>query len=217
LGSKEFTQYRERVLQRYPPGTVREALVAGGCATGEEFEMGFDHAMYQYRQIPDVFEYTRHILSKFVYTSVIQNLCQSAASPQVILKDNHDAFLIHSGWNFKDKNERMVMDTFEQYFDHTATSDEIIRYRTRLEFGEIASISDLVSAICSDQNLWTVIPTCQRIPEASRPQFNSESWWRNRFGNQYYMWNTDLHSGKYFFRKSSYKKPSNNYSNNSFS
>lgn len=191
LGSSRFREFREQVQQLYPPGSERMAPIAAGCGTGREYEMGFDHAQYQTLMHKDLFEYTKHLRGKFVYTDFIQNRCQGNYDANKIVLDEPSTHLVHSAWVFKDKEQAQVEEVFNLIFGNFPRAEEIIKYKTKLQMGEL-NPDQLAPAICGNQGLFKMHPKCKTFEEQ---YYNELTNWSERFPNQFYVWTSDFHSG----------------------
>ena len=185
-------------------------MKAGGCATGAPYELGMDHAMFQFRLRKDTFDYSKTVMAKFQYTDFLQNHCQEPYDPAVVVREEPATFLVHSGASFRHPSHVTVQMVFNAAFERSPSDDERVKYGARMDLGEIRSEEELIKSICVDLSLMTHIrhERC-RLPNdgvsrdgAFDPQRSKAEQiasalqpWHSRWPNQVYLWSTDLHSG----------------------
>ena len=211
LGSDRFADFRQRVIDYYPGGTAAESPKAGGCATGAEYELGMDHAMYQYRLRPNTFEYSKSIMAKFVYADFMQNHCQEPYTPEQVARAEPSTFLVHSGTSFRHPSNVAVSQMFNAWFGREPSLEEKQKYSVRLDLGEIENEEQLVKSICVD-NGWinhiqyercrlvdrktnTTISFDNKLPRAQQIANGLSLPWSQRWPGRYYLWTTDFHAG----------------------
>ena len=211
LGSDRFADFRQRVIDYYPGGTASESPKAGGCATGAEFELGMDHAMYQYRLRPDTFEYSKTLMAKFVYSDFMQNHCQEPYTPDQVTREEPATYLVHSGTSFRHPSQVTVSQTFNAWFGREPSDEEKYKYSVRMDLGEIENEEQLVKSICVDNGWMNHIQyeRCRLINPHTNETVSFDNKllkadqianalslpWAKRWPNRLYLWTTDFHSG----------------------
>jgi hypothetical protein len=218
LGSARFADFRRRVQEVYAGGTVRESMKAGGCATGAPYELGMDHAMFQFRLRADTFDYSKHLMAKFQYTDFVQNHCQEAYEAAEVVGQEPSTYLVHSGASFRHPSHVQVRQVFSSVFERSASEEEVQKYGVRMDLGEIGGEEELIHSICVDLGLQHHIrhERCRLASAKSdRPTSTSQEDggqgevqrtkaeqialqlgpWQGRWPGQRYLWSTDFHSG----------------------
>lgn len=111
VNDKGFDEFLERVQSFYPEYTASEVAVRG-CATGQMYEGGHDHAIYQFLHHPSNFEYAQKILHKFQYSDFIINLCEESYDEDDIRAHYPSTYFVHSKAPFFTTAEKVVREVY---------------------------------------------------------------------------------------------------------
>ena len=73
IGCPGLQDYLVKVQKYFPPQSHLKGCcceVMGGCETHDPngVELGYDHALYQYRMQPENFDFARQVMSRFRYS-----------------------------------------------------------------------------------------------------------------------------------------------------
>eukprot|EP00823_Brevimastigomonas_motovehiculus_P006251 TRINITY_DN50_c0_g2_i1.p1 TRINITY_DN50_c0_g2~~TRINITY_DN50_c0_g2_i1.p1 ORF type:complete len:987 (-),score=233.87 TRINITY_DN50_c0_g2_i1:373-3333(-) len=179
-----FRDYIRRVIAFYPSLNGHCA----GCETGvNKYEGGFDHTLYRYRWHPHNFEEAQTIMSKFVYTDMIQNYCSNSYDANQIVKVTPQTVLVHSKWIFYTKEEKAVTNVWDKMQKFYQPPDpQMDRYVVHLQSGEITE-DDVLREEC--------VALKNKPPDVcpASTMLGLPTPWSKRFPGQLYMWTSDLH------------------------
>ena len=154
LGSSRFSDFRQRVIDFYPGGTHPESAKAGGCATGADYELGMDHAMYQYRLQADTFEYSKAVMGKFVYSDFIQNHCQEPYAAEQVTHDEQATYLVHPGTSFRHPSLVTVQQT-QKCSSAVLCGSRVVQ---QVLYGNCISVDGLTAGPTASTELGSPIP-----------------------------------------------------------
>jgi hypothetical protein len=184
--SRAFSVFRQRVRDYYPPGLASETPTVSGCHTGKEFEGGYDHCFYQYRQQIENFDYAKYLHPYFQYTQILQNRCKFLYNPVELRRQFPHTYIIHSSAVFHTKSTQLVEEAFQKHlFPLFVESFEnegkrfhyqqlVLKYSTRLRVGEI-QLSELIPSVCGDHGWLSegAYATAADPPSPPLPSFRS--------------------------------------------
>lgn len=169
LNCYKFEKFLTSVQRYYPALQTASNRIARGCGTGRPFEVGFDHAMYQYCLEPENFAYCRVIRSKFQISTYLINLCKDLYTAEDDILSNPATYWVQSESTILSERVKYLLKKSYQ-LDSTATTD-------------IAP------------NLLTSLKTALPRVYSGEARHDAVTDWRKAFPGKLYIWSVDFHSG----------------------
>ena len=185
-----FKDYREKVKEFYPKGTP-PTKISAGCSTGEAYETGYDHTLFQFANQVENFAIKQQVIHKFRYTNFIQNHCEDVYNSTRILHQDPYTFLVHGKAFFYSPIENQVVQTFHDLLHRAPKQAEFLKWKARLALGE-ESPRTLPLSVCHSN---PEITNSQNCLEQKKHSLLWNVPWRNRFPGKKYMWTVDFHPG----------------------
>lgn len=113
LVSPDFDEYRSKVASTFPPH---------GCTGPKAFTelRGYDHAMYQFRNLPENREYVRDKNSMFWNGGFIMNFGEAGYVVDELLAKHPSAMLVHGKYPFVSEPTRRHLD--QKYITYNVTT-----------------------------------------------------------------------------------------------
>eukprot|EP00040_Diaphanoeca_grandis_P004279 m.27877 g.27877 ORF g.27877 m.27877 type:complete len:960 (+) comp15826_c0_seq2:152-3031(+) len=190
-GCAGFMDYIQRVQRFYPPRAIYKdvgthCFFVGGCEPGSDtdynYDAGYDHALYDYRQQPENYVYALNVMSKFVYDKSLMNLGGSSLSS---FDFDESTLLVHTKLALLSHPEQIVTEVWRDVLRRDPTVEELKALFPLLNSGEYTR-DDVIEQACDRS------PTPkQHINICVKSKKRS---WAERLPGKTYLWNTDFHS-----------------------
>lgn len=128
-----------------------------GCATGNEYEDGYDHVFFQFLKHPTNYEYSRTVLPNIVYTSFIVNFSEDMYDKVAVLKQNPKTYLVHSKAPFFSKDEYFIRSLYFDIMHGFPSKNELNSLVFSLSNSTKEKFTDeLTEKLCTNQQLHTI-------------------------------------------------------------
>ena len=212
IGDAHFEEYISKIQSYYPAGNA--GVSVAGCATGHNYESGYDHTMYRYRMEPENWKYSQSVLHKFIYSDFIQNMCEDVYDVEEIRNNHPNTYLIHSKSFFYSKGETVFR---KEYQDIIGKAPDVNSYFSKTwidKMNENEDVAALRITLClSDEHVQRyknvgiegIHEHCFKLCENSRFIKKMEKRltglcdgfsidWDHKYPNQLYLWTSDFHA-----------------------